>query len=183
MTFGGRLSILVGKTKHWRKSKLFGDRFRFIKQIRVVNQLLHSARSQYCSDLIGDNCTNQKRLFDIVGKLLHRDPEPLYPSCASNADLANNFINFFGTKISKIRNDIESHSVQQSMHFIDTSLSGVRLRKFKCVDYQELLDIIDHLASKTCELDPIPSQMLHDCADLLVTIMRIVNLSVFHHAS
>ena len=170
----------MGKTKHWCKSKLFGDRFRFIKQSRVVNQLLHSARSQYYSDLIGDNCTNQKRLFDIVGKLLHgRDPEPLYPSCASNADLANNFINFFGTKISKICNDIESHSVQQSMQFIDASLSGVRLRKFKCVDYQELLDIIDHLASKTCELDPIPSRLLLDCADRLVPIiMRIVNLSL-----
>ena len=35
-------------------------------------------------------------------------PEPLYLSCASNADLANNFINFFGTKISKIRNKLES---------------------------------------------------------------------------
>ena len=85
--------------------------------------------------IIGDNWTNQKRLFDIVGKLLHRDPEPLYPSCPSNADLANDFINFFGTKTSKIRNDIESHSLQQSMQFIDTSLSGARLRKFKCVDY------------------------------------------------
>ena len=65
------------------------------------------------------------------------------------------------------------------MQFIDTSLSGARLRKFKCVDYQELLDIINHLASKTCELDPIPSRMLLECADLLgPIIMRIVNLSL-----
>ena len=65
------------------------------------------------------------------------------------------------------------------MQFIVTSVSGVRLRKFKCVGYQELLDIINHLASKTCELDPIPSWLLLDCADLLgPTIMRIVNLSL-----
>ena len=88
-------------------------------------------------------------------------------------------MNFFGTKISKIRNDIESHSVQQSMQFIDTLLSGARLRKFKCVNYQELQDIINHLVSKTCELDPIPSRLLLDCADILgPIIMRIVYLSL-----
>ena len=65
------------------------------------------------------------------------------------------------------------------MQFIDTSLCGVTLRKFKLVDYQELLDIINHLPSKTCELDPIPSWLLLDCADLLgPIIMRIVNLSL-----
>ena len=82
--------------RKWRKSKLPDDRLRFIKQNRIVNQLLHSTWSQYYSALIEDNCSNQKRLFDIVGKLLHHDPEPLYPSCASNADFAYNFINFFG---------------------------------------------------------------------------------------
>ena len=45
--------------------------------------------------------------------------------------------------------------------------------------YHHCLDIINHLASKTCELDPIPSRLLLDCVDLLgPVIMRIVNLSL-----
>ena len=58
------------------------------------------------------------------------------------------FINFFGTKMSKIRKDIESHSVQQSTQFIDISLCGVRLRKFRCVDYQEPLNILKSFGIK-----------------------------------
>ena len=101
-----------------------------------------------------------------------------YPSCASNADLANNFINFFGTKFSKIRNDIESHSVQQSMqllthHCLGQDFVNSSVLSIRCF---WILLIIWHQRG---ELDPIPSRPLLDCADLLgPIIMRIVNLSL-----
>ena len=70
------------------------DRIRFIEQNCIVNKLLFSACSQYYTKLIDENCLNQRKLFGIVSKLL----APLYPSCSSAMDLANNFIGFFATK-------------------------------------------------------------------------------------
>ena len=94
---------------------------------------------------------------------MHRDPELLYPSCASDADIANNFINFFGTKISKIRNDIESHSVQQSMQFTDTSLMRPLLKK-PSLDHQEYKNFrpIFNLPSMSKVIEKVMAKQLAD---------------------
>jgi len=63
--------------RKWRRIGLPEDRVRFIEQNRIVNQLLFSARSQYYTKLIDENCLNQRKLFGIVSKLLHRNPAPL----------------------------------------------------------------------------------------------------------
>ena len=55
--------------RKWRRSGLPEDRIRFIEQNRIVNQLLFSARSQYYTKLIDENCLNQRKLFGIVSKL------------------------------------------------------------------------------------------------------------------
>ena len=85
--------------RRWRRTRLPEDRLRFIEQNRIVNELLISVRSQYYTKLIDDNCLNQRKLFGIVGKLLHRSPAPQYPSCSSEADLANRFIGFLVRRI------------------------------------------------------------------------------------
>ena len=92
--------------RKWRRSGLPEDHMRFIEQNRIVNQLLFSARSQYYTKLIDENCLNQRKLFG-VSNLLHRNPAPLYPSCFSMADLANFFIDFFiiTDKITTIRRE------------------------------------------------------------------------------
>ena len=65
--------------RKWRRSGLPEDRIRFIEQNRIDNQLLFSARSQYYTKIIDENCLNQRKLFGIVSKLLHSNPAPLYP--------------------------------------------------------------------------------------------------------
>ena len=92
--------------RRWRRTRLPEDRLRLIEQNRIVNELLLSVRSQYYTKLIDDNCLNQRKLFGIVGKLLHRSPAPQYPSCSSVVDLANRFIGFFGKKIITIRHEL-----------------------------------------------------------------------------
>ena len=93
--------------RRWRRTRLPEDRLCYIEQNRIFNELLLSVRSQYYTKLIDDNCLNQRKLFGIVDKLLHRSPAPQYPSCSSVADLANRFIGFFGEKIITIRQELE----------------------------------------------------------------------------
>ena len=101
--------------RKWRRSGLPEDRIRFIEQNRIVNQLLFSARSQYYTKLIDENCLNQRKLFGVVSNLLQRNPAPLYPSCFSMADLANYFIDFFiiTDKITSIRHERHVKTSQQ----------------------------------------------------------------------
>lgn len=93
--------------RRWRRTRFPEDRLRFIEQNRIFNELLLPVRSQYYTKLTDDNCLNQRKLFGIVGKMLHRSPAPQYPSCSSVTDLANRFIGFFGEKIITIRHELE----------------------------------------------------------------------------
>ena len=118
--------------RRWRRTRLPEDRLRFIEQNRIVNELLLSVRSQYYTKLIDDNCLNQRKLFGIVGKLLHRSPAPQYPSCSSVADLANRFIGFFGEKIITIRHELESNPMQGTYLFNEVTVATTRLHRLSC---------------------------------------------------
>ena len=132
------------------------DRIRFIEQNRIVNQLLLSARSQYYTKRIDENCLNQRKLFGIVSKLLHRNPALLYPSCSSAVDLANNFIGFFADKITTIRYDLDSNPKQGIDTFEEASVATTKLYRFTCPPLSTLLKILRPLASKCCQLVPVP---------------------------
>ena len=165
--------------RRWRRTRLPEDRLRFIEQNRIFNELLLSVRSQYYTKLIDDNCLNQRKLFGMVGKLLYRSPAPQYPSCSSVADLANKFIGFFGEKIITIRHELESNPKQGTYLFNEVTVATTRLHRLSCSSYSTLLQIVQPLASKSCELDPVPFRILLGCLDLLCPVIwKIVKLSL-----
>ena len=95
------------------------------------------------------------------------------------ADLANKFIGFFGEKITTIRHELDSNPKQGIHLFNEVTVATTRLHHFSCPSYSTLLKIVRLLASKSCELDSIPSRILLDCLDLLcLVIWKIVNLSL-----
>ena len=98
-------------------------------------------RSQYYTKLIDENCLNQRKLFGIVSKLLHRNPAPLYPSCSSAADLANNFIGFFADKITTILHELDSN-LKQGIHiFEEASVATTKLHRLRCPPHSTLFKI------------------------------------------
>ena len=44
-----------------------------------------------------------------------------------------------------------------SLIYNEVSVATTRLHRFSCPSYSTLLKIVDPLASKSCELDPVPS--------------------------
>ena len=112
----------------------------------MLNQLLFSARSQYYTKRIDENCLNNRKLFGIVSKLLHRNPARLYPSCSSAVDLANNFIGSFADKITTIRYELDSNP-RQSIHiFEEASVATTKLNRFTCTPISTLLKSLRLLA-------------------------------------
>ena len=65
--------------------------------------MINQAKIDHYSSLVEESSGNQKKLFNIVEKLLHKPKTPVLPSTHSDQDLANAFSNFFVTKIQNIR--------------------------------------------------------------------------------
>ena len=76
------------------------DYSRFKEQCLRVNALIKKTKVDYYSGIIRESSNNPRTLFNTVNKLLHKRVPAEYPSgCASDGDLANKFIDFFGEKI------------------------------------------------------------------------------------
>ena len=88
--------------------------------------------------------------------VLHRS---IPASCFSVADLSNKLIGFFGKKITTIRHELDSNPKQGIHLFNEVTVAATRLHRFSCPSYSTLLKIVHPLASKSNELDPVPSRI------------------------
>ena len=165
----------------WRTTKQPSDRLKYRRQCRRVAELLTESRTRYYSQIIHDNEGDQRKLFKTVDKLLHRTPEPQYPMCQSTEVLANKFLAFFEDKILKIYTDLSNSPQFGQNNFPDTPLSSCKFEQFKEIIIEDLILITQQLAKKSCNLDPIPAQLLTKLLHVLnPIILRIVNTSSTH---
>ena len=61
-----------GLQHRWRESKLCIHRQLYVEQCQVVNRMLHETKVPYYSSLISENSPDQRELFSIMDRLLHR---------------------------------------------------------------------------------------------------------------
>ena len=63
-----------------------------------------------------------------------------------------------------------------------TPISSCTLTHFEIVSVDDLLPLARRMSKKSCDLDPIPAQLLTGCLDVLMPvitkILKIVNLSL-----
>ena len=101
-----------------------------------------------------------------------------YPlGCASDGDLANRFIDFFGEKITVLRNSPDSTSdiVVES----DAIVHHCALSCFKSVTMSDVSELLGGMTIKSCPLDPVPASVLKQCTSVLLPVMtQIVNQSL-----
>lgn len=80
------------------------------------------------------------------------------------------------TKSPTIRHELESNPKQGFHFFEEASVATTKLHRFSCPPPSTLLKILRPLASKSCELDPVPSSILLGCLDLLCPVIsKIMN--------
>lgn len=162
--------------RRWRASRSMRDREAYARQCEVLKDLLSSSRSNYYSNLVAENHSNMRSLFEVFSKLLHRRHEAKYPNDSSSS-LANDFVLFFGDKIRRIRRDLDQ--VRHLDTVVDNGTTGCQLNMFSTVPPDEILNIIGSTTSKSCDLDSVPGHVLK-CLfpSILPVIHKIVNLSL-----
>ena len=99
----------------------------FKEQRQQVSSLIRKSRATYYNNKVTECACDQKALFRIVDKLLHRTDIGALPSGDSNAQIASRMSDFFSEKIDKIWNslptdqaDVYAHSdpIFKRLHFL-----------------------------------------------------------------
>ena len=98
-----------------------------------------------------------KKMYKLVSNItgVHKD-NPL-PDSESNQDFADKFADYFMEKINTIRDALkDKHSYQP------TCRDAPELNSFNPVAEDEVTKYIKKLATKSCELDSIPTKLLKE---------------------
>ena len=134
-----------------------------IKQI--VTNLVDKAKQAYYSAKI-QSSTTCKQLFQNFNTILGKSWSSPLPSTFDSDDLLNVFSDYFTEKIRTIRIFFPPPNPTA---FPDTAFTGNPLLTFESVTDEFVLKIINSASAKSCELDPIPTTLLYENLDILLT--------------
>ena len=168
--------------RKWRNTKLtiFKDLYRQVKH--KVSNLVYTAKCKFYTERIALT-SSSKELHQIVNTLSNRHPPKILPTIYPSADIPSIFITHFANKVDKPRANIASEHVSSAF------VTGTTTATFSSFEKESQLTVkecILNSASKSCELDPIPSKILINCLDsILPSLTDIYNsyLASFDNAS
>lgn len=164
----------------WRRRELREDWDRFRTQTAVVKNLLYETKKSFYQDQIQSNAGNQKELYKIINSLLDRTKERILPKSNTNHELAEKFLDYFTSKIEKIRDGIQS-SVDSEVGLDphqDAIPCQLTFESFTPVTDDNMELIIRKLKLKQCSLDIMPTWMLKEHAAITAPVLTsIINAS------
>ena len=132
------------------------------------------ARRRYCADCINETSDNLWTLWRTVNNILHRTQSPSVPAFSDIKSLSVSFSKLFMGKIEKIIMNVTNDVL--NMPDIQSTTVKSSMTCFEPATADEVRIIIINSPSKTCDLDPIPTES--SWYVLLVPITQIVILSL-----
>ena len=112
-------------------------------------------------------------MHQIVNTLSNRHPPKILPTIYPSADLPSIFIKHNANKVEKLRANIASERVTSTFK---TGTTAATFSSFQKVSQLTVKECILNSASKSCELDPIPSKLLID--SILPSLIYLFNSSL-----
>ena len=135
----------------------------------------------YYKNIIAENRTNFKAIYKIVNGLLHRKQGSPLPPITPLSKLAEEFCEFFDSKIAKIMNHLQSNLEGDPQQFIykeDHLPTEKRLQSFNHIVYDDVKKLVADTPNKSCELDLINTKLLQFNIGILAPIIaNIANCS------
>lgn len=164
--------------RKWLKTKNHNDEARLENQREKVVDLIKKTKQMYYTEKLacGSLCT----VFQCIGQLMHNQNKVL-PNHESKQQLAEQFVNFFHTKVCNIRAEIDLSSENDMSPYTCDLQTEHTIHEFHPVSNTELSSIIKRTKSKSCSLDPIPTWLLKDdqVLDAAIPVLcKIVNQSL-----
>ena len=161
----------------WRRSRTHLDRSRYKHQCHLCDRMMTKAKSKYLADVIAENSDNPRRLWNSINNIPHRIPLPALPEFTSVKSLCDHFSRYFVDKIETIRFKFP-YKVQNIPQVQKPEIRS-KINVFERASEDEIKELILSSSSKSCDLDPIPTSVLKNCLDILITpITGIINISM-----
>jgi hypothetical protein len=163
-----------------KKTKLTVHYELYVEAREHVNNLIDQAKSLHFKTKI-EEAGDQKNLFKVVEGLLHHKSASRLPSCDADLELANKFNDFFASKVTKLRDNLPNAVPENNQSKDSASDITIihELTELRPATEEEVEKVVKGSKTKSCSLDPIPTQLLKDCLEaLLPTITKLVNLSL-----
>ena len=140
-------------------------------------QILDKSKQEYLSKTLNENRDDPKKLFRTMNGIMNRVKSYPLPEHQSAKEMANDFANYFKSKTDKIRESFDS-GMDSAFCYDAGNEVKTPLLSFKSVSESDVHDIIFASGDKYCALDPLPTELLKKCGDILTPVItRIINLS------
>ena len=159
--------LLERRFKRWNSDQAKSV---WIRALHDLHQLVDEKRATFWRRKVSDQ-PNARATWKVIDNILCRE------RVKSNAPslTANVFADYFDKKIEDIRLSTEGAPLPK----YTTCASDIDFRSFKQLDLSDTARLIRQAPLKQCALDPIPTWLLKECADLLAPcIMQVINSSL-----
>ena len=166
--------------RRWQKTRLVVHRQIFTTLRNAYHQQLAATKSNHYRTIIHESVNNVKAMYSVTNDLLGRSASPRLPDCRDDARLAEEFHHYFTQKIGNIRSTMDSRWITITIEPLPpTAYQPAELCEFQPASADDIKRIIVQSSSKSCELDPMPTNLLKDNIDTLAPIITdIVNKSL-----
>ena len=185
--------ITVRKKKPWYNEELRKIRCRVRRAEKLYRchgttllwKLFDTIRTEYKQNIkkskiqtytrqVADCKGDTKKLYNLVYRLMGKEKSSPLPDHTDEESLANDFANYFMSKIEKIREELEGYILYKPQGRNVREFSNFRL-----FSDEDVRTIIMGMKTKSCEMDPIPTELLMKCiVKVLPTITKIINISL-----
>ena len=126
---------------------------------------------------IQEASSKPKELFKVIKTLTDKEKVVILPKGNSDAELANNFLQYFKNKIFKIRESFKVPDSKRCMSQLPRNL--IPLSLFEEATEDEVRSIVMSFTVKSSPEDPLPANVLKENLDVLLPYWVIlVNLSL-----
>ncbi|XP_072037124.1 uncharacterized protein [Amphiura filiformis] len=144
----------------WKKSGLECHRQIFQEQCKEYHKLLYDAKTTYHKSQV-DN-TNDRQLFKVIDNICVGKREQILPSSDSEKDLADNFADYFASKIRDIRQELDQDKDNENSISHPFESCQSHFSEFSQVTDEDVRKFIQKSPTKSCPLDPVPTWLLKE---------------------
>ena len=140
---------------------------------------INSARTTYYASKIEEQSCNNKAFFQTIGSISHTKSDSVLPDYTSLIQMLEKFSNYFVDKIAAIR--LKLYQSNQGAPIVNDEriTPPPELSSFTPSTVDEVVKLIKQSATKSCQLDPIPTHLLKENLEAVAPIIcDIVNLSL-----
>jgi len=163
--------------KLWKNSGLEIDRDIFEHLRTHCNELADSKKISFFKHHFEKYSYSQKSLYSFVDTFLDHEKTLTLPPTESLQECVDDFNTYFNEKIVNIRKSFSPVPHQETR--AEHEFVGKHLSDFDLATVEEIAEILKETTMKSCDLDPIPAELMKENLDLFIPeLCDIVNLSL-----